>query len=445
MEELGRYLVRGQIGKGGFGAVYRAWDPLVGREVAIKLLTSVHDPSMLARFRFEAGTTGKLKHKNIVTIYDFGVHEAAPYLVMELLDGRSLREVIESAVPLSLLDKVAILAEIARGLMYAHQNGVIHRDVKPANVMQVVDGTVKILDFGIARMADPDLSRQTSTGVLVGTPLYMAPEQFAGEDATAVSDIFSFGVLGYELLCGEHPFRAPNPVATMNLVSNKELTPLRESIADYPAPLDSVLLKAVAKRPSERYQSLQDLLFDLAPIEAQLRRNHADCQAQEAQRWLAGGDLASAQQSLWRALEADPSHARSHELRREIQCRRDRIVLEQRFQAAVRELEELLQRGCFDEAIAGLESVRELVSTDEAGDLRADLDARFDAARAGRERVRQIAVVQAAVRESEELLQRGCFDEAIAGLESVRELLSTDGAGDLRADLDARLVAARAG
>jgi serine/threonine-protein kinase len=126
------------------------------RDVAIKVLTAVHEPAMLARFRTEPATTGRLKHKNIITVYDFGEHDSAPYLVMELLDGRSLQEAIKSGPALSVPDMVGILAEIARGLLYAHEQGVIHRDIKPANVMLLKDGGVKILDFGIARLMDPE-------------------------------------------------------------------------------------------------------------------------------------------------------------------------------------------------------------------------------------------------------------------------------------------------
>src|ERR1039457_838240 len=221
MEQIGRYLVRGEIGKGGFGGVYRAWDPVMRRDVAIKVLTSVNDHGMLARFRSEPATTGILKHKNIITVHDFGEHNSAPYLVMELLEGSSLREGIEAGPQPSLSEKVGILGEIARGLLHAHQNGVIHRDVKPANIMLLADGSVKILDFGIARMANPDLTRQTSTGMMVGTPQYMAPEQFAGEDATALSDIFAYGVVCYELISGEQPFRGPHVAAVAHLVTTR--------------------------------------------------------------------------------------------------------------------------------------------------------------------------------------------------------------------------------
>src|ERR1039457_2324290 len=342
MEQIGRYLVRGEIGKGGFGTVYRAWDPEVRRDVAIKVLTSLTDPAMLARFRSEAGTTGILKHKNIITVHDFGEHNSAPYLVMELLEGRSLREVIETGPRLSLSEKVGILGEIARGLLHAHQNGVIHRDVKPANIMLLADGSVKILDFGIARMANPDLTRQTSTGMMVGTPQYMAPEQFAGEDATALSDIFEYGVVCYELLSGEQPFRGPHVAAVAHLVTTKAPEPLRTLVPDCPEEIESIVQMAMAKRSTERYQSLQELLFDLAPIEAGFRKDRADQMAAEAQRSLETGDLDSAQKLVWRALELEPNHPQSQELRRRIQRQRERLALEEL--SAAREARERAQR-----------------------------------------------------------------------------------------------------
>jgi serine/threonine protein kinase len=243
---------------------------------------------MLARFRSEPATTGALKHKNIITIYDFGEHGSAPYLVMELLDGRRLRDVIDKGAGLTLADKAGILGEIARGLWHAHQSGVIHRDIKPANIMLLADGTVKILDFGIARFANPDLTRQTSAGLMIGTPEYMAPEQFAGEDATALSDIFAYGVVCYELLSGQQPFRDPHLAAVSFLIGNKIPEPLRTLTPDCPEAMESIVRKAMAKRGSDRYPSLRELLFDLAPIEAGFRKDRVDRMAAEARRFVGG-------------------------------------------------------------------------------------------------------------------------------------------------------------
>jgi serine/threonine-protein kinase len=379
--QIGRYVVRGELGKGGFGTVYRAWDPTMRRDVAIKVLTAVHEPAMLARFRTEPATTGRLKHKNIITVYDFGEHDSAPYLVMELLDGRSLQEAIKSGPALSVPGKVGILAEIARGLLYAHEQGVIHRDIKPANVMLLKDGGVKILDFGIARLMDPEGTRQTSTGMMIGTLEYMAPEQFEGKDATALSDIFAYGVVCYELLSGQQPFRASFPAAVIHKILNTDPEPLRTVAPQCPEALEPIVRKALAKRCSERYQSLQEILFDLAPIEAGFRKARVDAIAAEAERLFEAGELDSAQKEVRRALELDASHPPSQELRRRIQQRRERLALEERWKGAVGEAESLLQRKSFGEAIETLFALRDVLRPESVADLRADVERRLAAAK----------------------------------------------------------------
>ncbi len=425
-EKIGRYLVRGEIGKGGFGAVYRAWDPVMRRDVAIKVLTSVNDPGMLARFLSEPATTGILKHKNIITVHDFGEHESAPYLVMELIDGRSLREAIDAGPPLPLAEKVGILGEVARGLWHAHQSGVIHRDVKPANIMLLAGGGVKVLDFGIARMVNPNLTRQTSTGMMVGTPEYMAPEQFEDEDATPLSDIFAYGVVCYELLSGQQPFRARNLASVVNLITTKVPELLRTLVPDCPEALESIVQQAMAKRPSERYQSLQELLFDLAPIEAGFRKERVDAMAAEAQRSLEAGELESAQKLVWQALELDPNHPPSQELRRRIQRLRERPALEERWKAAVSEAESLLPRNAFEEAIQALEAMRGWLGAESVADLRLDVEARIAVAKEARERARRIETLLAEAQEA-----AGRHDLAAVSL-TVAQALSLD-SGNARA------------
>jgi formylglycine-generating enzyme required for sulfatase activity len=346
---------------------------------------------MVARFRSEPGTTGILKHKNIVTIHDFGEHESAPYLVMELLEGRSLREAIENGPPLSLLEKVTILAEIARGLLHAHQNGVIHRDVKPANIMLLADGAVKILDFGIARIVDRDLSRQTSAGTMLGTAEYMSPEQFEGEDATTLSDVYSYGVVCYELLSGKQPFRASHWMAVAHLITTRVPEPLRMLAPECPAALETIVKKAMARRPSERYPSLKHLVLDLAPIEAGLRTGQIDSLANEAARWLEAGDLNSAEKVVFQALDVDPTHPRSQEVWRLIQRLRERHALEERLQGVVQQAERLLEQKSFDEAIQVIEEMGGCLGSDSVADLREKLEARLSAAREAKDKAHAIA------------------------------------------------------
>jgi serine/threonine-protein kinase len=238
MDQIGRYKVLGEIGRGGFGVVYRAHDPVMRRDVAVKVLTAVSDPTLLARFRSEAGATGNLWHKNIITVYDYGECDGQPFLVMELLEGRTLQEAIRGGPPLSLFEKVSVLFQVAEGLRFAHEQGVVHRDVKPSNVMLLHDGCAKILDFGIARYLDSARSRHTTPGFILGTIEYMSPDQLQGVDADPLTDIFSFGVTAYELLSGHQPFRADTISRIMYLVATADPAPLCQlvpGIAEYSA------------------------------------------------------------------------------------------------------------------------------------------------------------------------------------------------------------------
>ncbi|MBC8166769.1 MAG: serine/threonine protein kinase, partial [Bryobacteraceae bacterium] len=183
LTRIGKYEIRSEIGKGGFGRVYLAHDPSVDRLVAIKILTSQADPAVLGQFRAEAKTTGNLRHKNIVTVYDFGEHEGVPFLVMELLEGRNLQEVLEEGEAMSLMVKLHVLSQTAEGLHHAHRMGVVHRDVKPANIMLLAGGAVKIMDFGIANLVNLSPADRTRSQELTGTTRYMAPEQFSGAPA----------------------------------------------------------------------------------------------------------------------------------------------------------------------------------------------------------------------------------------------------------------------
>jgi len=199
---IGKYEVRREMGRGGAGSVYEAFDPDVKRRVAIKLLHMSGDPDMLVRFRQEATAAGNLRHKNIVTIYESGEYEGAPFIVMEYLEGNNLAELIRSGPPLTLLQKVQIMREVAEGLTYAHDQGVAHRDVKPANIQVQPDQSVKILDFGTARLIREDDRGLTKAGFVLGSLPYMAPEQFTGVASGLSTDIYSYGVTFDELLAG---------------------------------------------------------------------------------------------------------------------------------------------------------------------------------------------------------------------------------------------------
>src|ERR1051325_4121307 len=205
VERFGKYVVEKPLGKGGFGEVYLASDPDVGQHVAIKQLIAEGDRALLKRFREEIRVTAGLRHKNIVIIHASGEQNGNPYLVMEYLEGQTLKQVIRDRKPLTVLEKVRIMTQVAEGLSYAHSRGVVHRDVKPENIMLLPDGTIKIMDFGIALAPDRDTAMSQTVGV-IGTPGYLSPEQIDGHRANEQTDIFSYGDVYYEILTGTHPF-----------------------------------------------------------------------------------------------------------------------------------------------------------------------------------------------------------------------------------------------
>jgi serine/threonine-protein kinase len=321
VDQIGKYSIQEELGRGGFGAVYRAWDPEMRRSVAIKVI-HLHigdDPAMLARFRSEAATTANLHHRNIVTIYDSGEHNGQPWFAMEFLDGKTLRKTLEETPALELWQKANILLQVAEGLQYAHDRGVVHRDIKPANVMLLEGGVVKVLDFGIARLTDPEMTQHmTATGMVQGTFGYLAPEQLEGAKGDPVSDIFSFGVVCYETLTGIQPFHANSLPHAVNLIANFNPEPIGKLVRNCPPRLQEIVQKAIAKDPARRYQSLRELILDLAPVELYLRTSRATELAVEAESRLKKGDSVAARACLDRALVLDRLNEKAQALRRRL-------------------------------------------------------------------------------------------------------------------------------
>lgn len=262
--QFGRFRVLGELGRGAMGVVYRAEDPALGRAVAIKTITLTGTDEerahFEARFLQEARAAGGVGHPSIITIYDVGREGDVAFMAMELLDGRELRDLIRGgSLPPS--EAVEITAQVAEALAVAHDRGVVHRDVKPGNIMVLSDGRVKIMDFGIARLRDPDV--KTATGMMLGSPRYMSPEQVSGEPFDHRADIFSLGVVLYEMLTGITPFAGGDITQLMFQVVNGAVVPPSHVNRTLPPVLDYIIARALKKVPAERYGSAAEFAADL--------------------------------------------------------------------------------------------------------------------------------------------------------------------------------------
>ena len=280
---LGKYELHQLLGEGAMGIVWKAYDTVLRRYVALKLLSSSFRKTkdMHERFLREARAAGAIQHANIVTVYDLGESEGQLFIAMELVEGRDLSDMITLRDPLALERKLDITIEILTGLHFAHQRGVIHRDVKPSNVRVAPDGRVKIMDFGIARLQKADA---TGSGAIVGTPTYMAPEQITNGAITPATDVFSVGCLLYELLCYQRPFEAESVHGVLYQVLTTEPRPLRTVAPSIPAALERVVAKAMSKVPHERYESAGQMMSTLQQIRSAL--SGADDEAtQPLGRW----------------------------------------------------------------------------------------------------------------------------------------------------------------
>jgi eukaryotic-like serine/threonine-protein kinase len=268
-EKIGRYQIVERIGRGAMGVVYRAHDSAMGRDVALKVLTAdlEDDPDIRVRFHREAEAAARLSHPNIITIFDVGEDGDRFFMVMELLRGATLREFLkqnEAALP----HKLDLMIQLCAGLGSAHNASIYHRDIKPGNIFVRADGILKILDFGVARLAS---SSMTAAGFIVGTPDYMSPEQARGENIDARSDIFSLGGVFYFMLTGRKPFPATELPGLFNQIQNDEPAPLLESEA--PPELAAVITKTLSKKVDGRYQSCQELLDDLESVRLRYPRS----------------------------------------------------------------------------------------------------------------------------------------------------------------------------
>ena len=270
IERLGRYEIVAELGQGAMGTVYKARDPLLDRIVAIKTI-SLNLPQdevaeYEARFYQEAKAAGQLSHPNIVTIYDIGKSDDLAYMAMEYLEGQELRSILSSGSNIPIERALDIGAQVADALNFAHDRQVVHRDIKPANVMVLNDRLIKITDFGIARMRNNEV--KTMTGMILGSPKYMSPEQVAGKRADHRSDLFSLGVVVYEMLTGTSPFVADNIHGVMYQTLNFTPPNPKTLNPELPEVLNYIIAKVLAKNVDDRYQSASDLANDLRQARA---------------------------------------------------------------------------------------------------------------------------------------------------------------------------------
>jgi len=358
---LGKYEIQGELGSGAMGVVYRAEDPRLGRLVALKTTNAevAGNPSLLKRFYREAQAAAKLTHPNIVTIYEIDEANGIPFIAMEFLEGDNLQKMISDRKEVPVLKKLQIIIDTCKGLEYAHQHGIVHRDMKPGNIVVSNNGQVKIVDFGIARVG---VSSMTQTGVVLGTVKYMSPEQVQGQTVDARTDVFSLGIVLYELLTYETPFPGEDVPAILFKIINEPCQPITKYIPKCPPQLQQVVERALTKDREQRYQSAEDMAFDLQRIADGLRRETIDVHLQQGQGSLQAGDLTVAKESLQRVLEIDSSHQLAKSLLAEVRQRIQARQREEGVESHLRQAKEALEAEQYEDAIGALDEVLRLDS-----------------------------------------------------------------------------------
>src|SRR6202140_1420960 len=326
LKKLGKYEVIGELGHGAMGVVYRARDPVINRLVALKTITAggADDPSMLERFYREAQSAGGLQHPNIVTIYDMGDESGVPYIAMELIDGENLDQLIAQRTPIPLPLKLVYATQACSAFEYAHKRGIIHRDIKPGNIMVNKDGTLNIVDFVIACLLE---ASKTQTGLLMGTFAYMSPEQYHGEHADERSDIWSFGVLLYELLCWQRPFAGETPASLMHTICAHEPQPLSRFLPGCPPELELIVAKTLRKSPGDRFQSMEDLLLELEPLCQRLKGQSVAELVGQSRRCVEQNQFAEARDLLRQAVQIDSGDQRARAMLDNVNAELKRILV----------------------------------------------------------------------------------------------------------------------
>jgi len=424
IQKIGKYAVIDVIGSGGMGIVYRAHDAALNRTVAIKMLKradagpgKVHQLEQF--FNRELRATASLQHRNIVTVYESGEQDGNPYLVMECLDGEPVSRVINERRPMPIVDKLELFVQVCDGLQHAHDRKpqVIHRDIKPANVILLRDGTAKIVDFGIARVVGIETST-LQAGQLLGSLSYLSPEQINSVPIDARTDIFSAGVMLYELLTYALPFKGNEPAAVFVKILREDPPALSTYLGDVPPELQACVSRALAKKTHDRYQTAEELGFDLLQIQKKIKQGMAADFMQRAEASMQRGDLERVKLHLQEILRLDRHHDQANRMLAEVR----KAIQEQQRSAQIVQMRSQAQV-----ALAGQQYEEALACADQA----LQLDPADQASVVLREEIQKAISLGKAVRDSlrraESALYAGDFDEAREAVDAALRL-DTDSA-----------------
>jgi serine/threonine-protein kinase len=357
--KIGKYDIIKVLGRGGMGEVILAQDEDLGRRVAIKRPFQSALQDGLARFQVEA-RAATLNHPNIPAVYEMGVQDGLPFIAMEFVEGESLDKIIASGRQLDLIFKLRIIEQVCSALGYAHEKGIIHRDIKPANVIVQPDGVAKIIDFGIAKIQDPEGNAAlTQTSQILGSLYYIAPERFKGEAIDGRVDIFSAGVMLYKLLTGIEPFTGGEATASYKIV-NEAHTSLATYLQDYPPALDGILEKALAKNPDDRYLVAEDFGDALHEVIEELKRTRVFQLFDDAERLATESRFTPALELLDEAIKLDPANTQARKLRKLVREHQDRIKRAERLREFTARADEALLSENYEETITQLKEAEKL-------------------------------------------------------------------------------------
>ena len=416
---IGKYEIQQILGRGGMGIVYLGFDRHLGRQVAIKTLTEgfTQDPEMLKRFYREATKTGALMHPNIVIVYDLGEQDGFPYIVMEYVPGTPLDQIIRGKRQLSIISKLKVMEQVCLALGYAHRNDVIHRDVKPANVIVQPDDNAKLLDFGLAHHEVHDKDRRlTRAGNVVGTMQYMAPERWRGTPFDGRSDIFSAGAMLYELLSSRLPYDGESATLFQQIL-HEPPPPLGKYLTDYPVALDLIIHRALAKNPDDRQSTAEEMAAEIAAISEQLREEKGAELFRQAEEFIRGEDFVKAREVLSQVIQLDSKNLDARKLLASVQSS---LAVRQRAAQAHQlkvQSESAAESKLYSQAISFLEQALELDPSD------AEIQPKLALLR---QKQRVAGEIESCLQKSDRARGMGRFDEARSLLQGALRLDRND-------------------